>query len=348
VIQLKSELFADLNGTIDGLRRALQSAIELEHSTIPPYMYALYSVQPGKNREVVQLIRSIVLEEMLHMALDCNILNAIDGLPRIDDPKFIPVYPGPLPGAVESGLIVPLAPLSKQLIRDVFMVIEEPEAPLNFPVRSLAAESLPAPITIGQFYAGIKKQIQQLSESTNIFTGNPARQLTTGFEVLQTLRIADAGSAIAAIELIVAQGEGSATSPLDPEHEAAHYYRYAEIFYGKKLIPNPDPKPGGPEFAYGGHTISFDPRGIWPAISNPKSSSYGAGTKVRDLNDTFNGTYTRFLKSLHLVFNGKPDRLGPAIGLMESLKAQALVMMSHDLVPGLTAGPSFEYHPGIT
>jgi len=37
-------------GSLDGLREHLQWAIELEHSTIPPYMCALYSLDPIGNR----------------------------------------------------------------------------------------------------------------------------------------------------------------------------------------------------------------------------------------------------------------------------------------------------------
>src|SRR6185369_1159310 len=147
-----------------------------------------------------------------------------------------------------------------------------------------------------------------LSEHGNIFTGNPKKQLTTGFGPLQTIHVHDADSAVAAIDLIVEQGEGTKTSPLDPEHELAHYYRYAEIFYGKKLIPNPDPKPGGPDYVYGGHAINFNPAGVWPVLTNPSGASYAPGTKAANLNDTFNYTYTNLLKSLHRVFNGEPDR----------------------------------------
>ena len=345
MIRLKANLFADLDGTLDGLKRALQNAIELEHATIPPYLYALYSIKPGANLEVAGLVTSIVMQEMLHMALDCNILNAIDGKPKIDYPKFVPKYPGPLPGEVESELIVPLAPLAKQLVKDVFMVIEEPEDPLHFPViKDLLAAGKP-PQTIGQFYAGIIEQLREQSAKSNIFTGDPKRQLTTGFKPLQTIHIHDLDSAVAAINLIVEQGEGTKTSPLDPEHQLAHYYRFAEIYYGKKLIPNPDPKPGAPEYVYGGHKIEFDPAGIWPVVTNPSRDTYPPGSKARNLNDTFNYTYTSLLKSMELVFNGQPDRLGPAIGLMESMKEQALTMMSTTTVPGQTAGPTFEYQP---
>src|ERR1700730_7630242 len=75
----------------------LQGAIELEHSTIPPYLQALYSIKRGSNAIVADLIRSIVVEEMLHMTIAANVLNAIGGSPAINTPKFIPQYPGPLP-----------------------------------------------------------------------------------------------------------------------------------------------------------------------------------------------------------------------------------------------------------
>ena len=343
MIRLKPQLFADLDGTVEGLRRALQNAIELEHATIPTYLYALYSIKPGTNQEIAGLIKSIVSEEMLHMALGCNILNAIGGAPKIDDPCFLPGYPGPLPGGVESDLIVPLASFSKQLVQDTFMVIEEPEEPLQFPVRDFAALSVEEQVTIGQFYAKIIEQIKQLSDG--IFTGDPNRQLTTGFKPLQQIQVNSVDTAVAAIQLIMQQGEGTTTSPLAPGREPAHYYRFAEIYYGRKLIRNPDTATGALEFVYGGHKIEFDPAGVSPVISNPNRNTYALESKARSLNDAFNHTYTGLLKSLQLVFNGEPDRLGPAIGLMEAMKEQAQVMMSTQTVQGQTAGPSFEYSP---
>lgn len=97
MINIRAELFNDLDASVEGLHRALQNAIELEHATIPPYLYALYSLKPGVNLEIAGLIKSVVLEEMPHMALDCNILNAIKGTPKIDEPCFLPKYPGHLP-----------------------------------------------------------------------------------------------------------------------------------------------------------------------------------------------------------------------------------------------------------
>ena len=133
------------------------------------------------------------------------------------------------------------------------------------------------------------------------------------------------------------------TSPLDPEHELAHYYRFAEVYYGKKLIPNPDPSPGEPNYVYGGHAIDFDSTAVWPVIANPQGASYEPDTKAFKLNQAFNRTYTNLLGTLQQAFSGEPDRLAPAITFMESMQEQALVLMTTEVVPGQTAGPTFDY-----
>lgn len=336
MIELKAELFANLD-THGGLQTALQNAIELEHATIPAYLSALYSIKPDSNTEIQELLLSVVIEEMLHMALACNILNAVGGSPSIDDPDFIPKYPGPLPGSVQSGLQVPLKRFSIDLVKTVFMTIEEPEDPLHFPVRALAAAP---PLTIGRFYAEIGRQIQ--AQGDRIFVGDPARQLTHGFPASELTRVTDVASALKAIDTIVQQGEGTTRSPLDPQHELAHYYRFEEIAKGYTLRPDSTVPEG---FSFSGPAIPFDPNGVWPVIDNPKSASYPAGSPARNASDTFNYTYTSLLKSLHETFNGRPNRLGAGIGLMESLKEQALDLTAIALGDGTNAGPSFEYQP---
>jgi hypothetical protein len=341
VLQLQPEVFRALDDTPDGLRTALQSAVALEHATIPTYLYALYSLAPGKNEQIRELIASVVIEEMSHMALACNILNAVGGAPQIDDPGFIPRYPGPLPGGVESQLVVPLERFSRNLVHDVFMEIEEPEEVLDFPV----AEAVAPGATIGQFYTAIKEQIGTLGPS--IFTGEQDLQVTGVFADIGLIAVHDVNTAGDAIDTIVEQGEGTNQSPLDPEHDPAHYYRFAEIFHGKRLIPNPDAPPDAPpeqRYIYGGDPIPFDERGVLPVPANPKLSDYPAGSQAHYACNAFNYTYTSVLKSLHATFNGEPDHLWAAIGLMESLKLQALDLMAIPSGPG-NAGPSFEYQP---
>jgi Ferritin-like len=72
MILLKPQLLADLDvGGEHAVTTALERALELEHSTIPPYLYALYSLDENKNGAIADIIQAIVIEEMLHMTLVC-------------------------------------------------------------------------------------------------------------------------------------------------------------------------------------------------------------------------------------------------------------------------------------
>ena len=93
------------------------------------------------------------------MTIAANMLNAIGGAPEINTSNFIPTYPGTLPMNIHAGFKVGLAPISRDLISTVFMVIEEPEDPLHFPVRPLALEATSGFATIGDFYRAITDKI---------------------------------------------------------------------------------------------------------------------------------------------------------------------------------------------
>lgn len=340
MIFLNAKLLDDLNRP-GGVQRSLQKAIELEHATLPTYLYSLYSLGDS-NAEIARIILSVIMEEMLHFALACNTLNAIGGSPDIDKPDFIPKFPGHLPGGVESGLCVHLKRFSLDHVHNTFMVIEEPEDPLNFPT-ALAAEER---VTIGEFYTRIEKKIEELGQG--IFTGDPGRQVTGGFPPAELFPVTDVPSATKAIELIKQQGEGTTTSPLDPEHELAHYYRFAEIWHGHKLVPVHDPPPGTPpdqRYRYDGAVIPFDAAKVLPAIPNPLASKYPPSSAAHYLNDNFNYAYTSLLKALHITFNGRPNKLDAAIALMHSTRELAMEMMSVPFSDEGNAGPSFEYQP---
>ncbi len=341
MIALKPELAYGLEDP-KALCDALQTAIELEHATIPTYLYALYSLAPGTNLEIAALLRSVVVEEMTHMGLACNMLNAIGGAPVIAARDFVPTYPGPLPGSVESGLIVPLQPFSKQLVHDVFMKIEEPENPLEFPVEELLAVA--PPLTIGQFYAAIAEQLKAAGD--DIFTGDPARQVTHDLGIEELVAITDLASALAAIETIVEQGEGTTQTPTDDDGALAHYYRFAEIFHGRRLVANPAAPPDAPpdeRYHYAGAEIPFDAGGVRALVTNP--GPYRAGSAAAYADASFNYAYTSLLKSLHATFNGAPGELMAAVGLMESCKQQALDLGTLPAGGGKLAGPSFRWQP---
>ena len=67
--------------TLESLREHLQWAIELEHFTLPPYLCALYSLDAIRNPEASEVVASVLVEEMLHMTLAANLLNAVGGRP---------------------------------------------------------------------------------------------------------------------------------------------------------------------------------------------------------------------------------------------------------------------------
>src|SRR5262249_326952 len=72
----------------DDLFDLVEDAIRLEHATIPPYLTAMLSLHPEKNREIWSIIHSVVVDEMLHMTIACNLLNALGRAPLIDDAGF--------------------------------------------------------------------------------------------------------------------------------------------------------------------------------------------------------------------------------------------------------------------
>jgi hypothetical protein len=321
----------------------LQGAIELEHSTIPPYLEALYSIKRGANEIVADLIRSVVIEEMLHMTIAANVLNAIGGEPAINKPTFLPIYPGTLPMNIHGSLVVGLAPLSKSLIRDIFMEIETPEDPKHFPVRMMAFGAVGGFATIGLFYAAIVDKLKELGDG--IFVDNPARQVVnnTWFPADQLFPIRDVSDAVRGLNIIVSQGEGTTDNPLEPDGEPAHYYRFAEIYNGRRLVPDPTVEE---KYSYSGAPIPFDPGGIWNMVVNPKVATYPNGSTARAYAERFNGIYTNVLNSLHVTFNGDPQRFSQAVGGMYELRlaAEALIEL-RDGNTGKQAAPTFEYAP---
>jgi rubrerythrin len=342
MIKLQPQLLYEVN-EIGGLRRALQQALQLEHATIPPYLYTAYSLNRFQYPAVYNMIVGIAEEEMGHFALVCNILNAIGGAPDIDTPAFPMTYPGPLPGAINEGLTVTLEPFSTAHVKAVFMEIEEPEEPLDFKVAFMPTDAVEY-ATIGQFYSAIRAALETLGPG--IFTGDPARQVTSEVAGLPHISaVTNLDDAVAAIELIVEQGEGTTESPTDDDARLAHYYRFAELFYGRRLVRNPAAGPAAPpaeRYIYAGDPISVDPSDVLPLRRNPKVSDFPP--EAREQADEFNRAYTDTLRALHDGFNGRPQSIAHAIELMRvDLTPLALALVQMPLPDGTRAGPTFEY-----
>jgi len=340
----EDQLTADQCGsikTVEQLRRHLQTAIEIEHSTIPVYLTALYSIKDGSNTFAAQTIQGIVIEEMLHMVLAANLLNAVGGHPAINTRHFVPSYPTYLPHSSDEFL-VPLQKFSKDAIA-VFLDIEKP-------AKRFAPPEADHYETIGQFYQAIKHALRHLQHVTpgGIFTGDPARQITpehyygSGGKLLAIHNLDDA---TLAINEIVGQGEGMNGSIIDPDHrlfgqdiEYAHYFRFNEIMVERMYLPT-----DSPQAPPSGRPVAVEWDAAYNMHPNPKMADYEKGSELWNKTYEFNRTYMALLTGLHNACNGKPETFMATIPLMYDLKYKALELMKTPIGNGETAGPSFEF-----
>jgi hypothetical protein len=106
------------------LRNYLVAAIQLEHATIPPYLCALYPIKDGTNFAATEAVGVIVREEMLHLSLATNMLNAIGGKPDLVADGFVATYPTGLQNG-EDRFTVDLERFCEHAI-DTFLNIEMP------------------------------------------------------------------------------------------------------------------------------------------------------------------------------------------------------------------------------
>lgn len=324
------------------LQRHLQTALELEHSTIPPYLCALYSIKEGYNVEAAQIIKSVVLEEMLHMILAANVLNAIGGKPCINHAEFIPVYPTYLPHS-DNAFIVGLERFSKRAI-ETFLLIERPANPQAPPEANNYH-------TIAQFYEAIELGLKELSASESIFKGNISRQITPEYYYGgggEAIPVTDLDSALQALYEITGQGEGIHHTIFDGDQEQfgevqelAHYFRFNEIRQEQRYTDRDTPT-SGPS----GETLLVQWDQVYPMRPNPKMKDYRQGSEVWHKMYEFNRTYMSLLNELHDALNGEPQRLMQSVAGMYDLKYQAIELMKIPVGDGdMSAGPSFEYIP---
>jgi hypothetical protein len=317
------------------LHPSLQAALLLEHATIPLYLTALYSLVSGTNRAAVAALKSIVIEEMLHFAIVGNVLNALGGQPKIDHKDAVPTYPGTLPMGVADGLCVELKQMSIDQCR-VFMKIEEPDVPI-------ARRPHPDQTTIGDFYAAMIDKIRELGNDA--FQSPSAPQVSSPF-FSQLQPITDADSAVHGLQLIVEQGEGTRSSPFEETgtNRLAHFYRFAEIVHGAKLIADPTALGG---FSYTGDRVDFDAIAVIPMAKPATLASLTDPSEATALQlaTTFCSCYRRLLTALQQAFSGQPDKIEEAIDLMRDLKVAARNMLNtpDPNNPRLRLTPSWEY-----
>lgn len=335
----------------------LHTAMTIELSTIPLYMTALISIKPGKNRVAANLLRGVMMEEMLHLSLAGNLLSAIGGRTCFTA-ENIPSFPLTLKfngkAFKNRQFVAHLGPFSPANI-EIFTEIELPE---GWPEPGLlkAVQEVEVPgYTIGGFYDLIAKKLAALCATygqTAVFSGNPEHQLGLNYYWGgggSPIIITDLASAQQAIQVIVTQGEGVRDEVYDDDHDyfaqpeqVAHFFRFREIQFARHYRPGDDPHkpPTGPEF-------EVDYSEVYPIKANPKSTDYIIDPAMSALNDEFNRLYSLMLYQIAEALNGAPGAMYTAIlNSMHEMTATAFKMVATPIEndpQGRNGAPSFEW-----
>jgi len=313
------------------LHHHLQHALQLELWTIPLYLTALYSIKDlyklkhHDYPEAAKLIFSVVIQEMLHLELVCNLCNALGFSPKFSMPSYneqtgIPfIHPsyGNLPRYLQGYSVKPQA-LSESSLQ-LFCAIELPHAKKDIiwekqsTYHSIAElyEALKQGITHlwNDFYIGDAQNTKQKNTFNEYHNEGPKRH---GFS--QTVYSIDA--AMKAIDAIIEQGEGA----------------------DAKFVPA-DFRPPAPKAGmaydtswYKGHLSHFQKFRILLHSHHHLPEVYAERPDAGDLSaqDDMEKIFTAFLVEMQDHFNGEGEHfpesfffkmhaLGPAIaGVWES------------------------------
>lgn len=306
----------------------LHAAMAVELTTIPTYLYAYWSIKTPEQGGspfgalAARLILSVITEEMLHLGLVANLLNALGAKPVLNRPHFIPKYPAPIlrHSTGKYGFEVGLLRFSNAAL-NTFLEIELP----SWKIVGTSGESAERGWdTIGEFYAAVEKQ---LTANLDYSYGNQLADFNNP-GLGRMIQVSSQRTAKNALELIVDQGEGYNQQESDDENELSHYQKFLNI---QQWI------------AEGNINIVND---VHQVIDNPFSEAYNSAQEEANL--LFNSTYSELLDVLQQAFvDGDSSIFGRPTGLMVALNQQAAALRQTGFVTGtpFLAGPTFEYIP---
>jgi Ferritin-like len=341
----------------------LAEATQLEHMIMCQYLYAAFSLKrdpaEGLTAEQAaatgrwrQVLRGIAIEEMLHLALVCNVMSAIGAAPAIGRPNF-PQRSAYFPPSVQLDLL----PFGADALTH-FLYLERPEgmermdaaefmpgAPPHRPVEP--GEIMPRTqdfLTVGHLYRAIEQGLRDLAARLGeraLFVGPPRAQATPEmFRWPDLIAVTNLASAQQAIETIIEQGEGARG-----DWQAAHYGRFLGIWdeYSRLAAADPAFQPARPVLAAFTQQ-PFDLTAEPPLISDPAT---------RQVARLFALGYEVLLQVLMRFFthtDETDDQLGLLIEAAFSLMSGVLAPLGDALTqlpagpdhPGRTVGPAFE------
>ena len=344
----------------------LNEAAELEHEILCCYLFASFTmkddVSEGLTEEQLALVRSwratigeIVVQEMVHLATACNLLTAVGGTPQLRRPN-LPTNPQAYPPAFQLNLV----PFGVAAL-DQFVMLERPEAlaqaedyratALPFERLSDIFSSERAFETVGELYRGIQDGFSYLAQKLGedgLFVGPPQAQTAQQlFSLPGLIAVHDLRSALAAIQVIVEQGEGASADVLD-----SHYNRFVRLReeYGEALQADPDFSPARP--------VLVNPYARVPGdIADPGAVNIVDEPTSADLCNLFDGCYELMVQILGRLFvHGEESdaqfatladiAVGLMISVLQPLGCAITLLPAGPTHPGLCAGPSFHLSRG--
>ena len=354
-------------GSREQLLHLLAEAAEIEHTLMCSYLYAAFSLKRREDEglsteegEAVerwrQAIMNVAVEEMGHLLIVANLTVAVGGRAHFARPNF-PVEPGYFP----AGVVVRLRAFSMETL-DHFIFLERPQGMAGDDDGTYKQPAyrrdqailglMPGAqdyATIGHLYEAIRANLRFLGSrlgKAHLFVGPPESQV--GHKVIDLEgvdAICDLDGACKAIDVIVEQGEGSAS-----DRDDSHYRSFLGVREEFERLKQAN--------------AAFHP--AWPAADNPvlrrppepQDKVYIDDPKAAELLDFACATYGLLLRLLVQSFGrqglerrAQQERLiSAAIDLMHVLAevSDALARTpASSGTPGVNAGMSFTMLRGI-
>jgi CDGSH-type Zn-finger protein/uncharacterized Fe-S cluster protein YjdI len=337
----------------------LAEAAEIEHNLMCCYLFAAFGLKTGDDglSEVDaariaswgRAIAAVAVEEMAHLSLVANLTMAVGAAPHFGRPNF-PVAAGYHP----SGVVVELKRFDRATL-DHFIYLERPEGVVlpdgagfaatvsNYHRENAGGRLMPSAqdyLTVGHLYRGIRHGFVTLAAKLGepgLFVGDPALQVGPELATLPGLtKVTDLASALAALDTIVEQGEGSSA---DATH--SHYRRFIAIRdeYAAWLAREPGFEPSRP----------IAPNPVMRRPPQPDGKTYVDHPGTAPVMDLANAVYAAMMRTLAQGFvetdaARKRRFFDAAIDSMFALRpiAEHLTRLPASASQnGLTAGMSF-------
>ncbi len=317
------------------LYNALAEAAETEHNLMCLYLYAMFSLKREESEGVSALeleaiarwrkvILSIALEEMNHLTLVANLMTAIGVTPHFMRPNF-----PSLPGLYPANIVIELAKFDMNTLEH-FIFLERPrsmelkdgesfEPQQQYTRMAQKGRLMPSAgdyKTVGALYESIRGAFDNLCSrfgEKELLCGSKAQQIGPLDSPLPGLStITTKAEALAAIDVIITQGEGAA------DVEDSHFQRFLGIKkeYDQLLKQNPNFEPA--------RTVARNP--VMRKPINPEHRvwvTHEQSARYLDLANSLYGMMLRVLVQIYAVEerpkSAKATLLSVSYGLMHAM-----------------------------